>query len=168
MGDSPKIRNAGGTLHSDSAGGAPGGSVDLETPGIVLLTGAYCPQGCPLITDDAPKFDGFPGIVLTASSGRASGQLTLSPFQGDSRKEGPQFSEGSILTLQCPICEVELPAVAPCGCGEGGQFVAMYTVRVPDPDYVVGVCCRWGCFRSFVKDAGRIVTEYRVEADGGA
>ena len=164
MGDPPKIRDAGGKLHADPVAGAPGGSVDLGKPGIVLLTGAYCPSGCPLITEDAPKFDGFPGIVLSASAGGKVGRLTLSPFQGDSRKQGPAFAEGAILTLQCPICAAELPAVAPCGCGEGGQFVAMYTVRVPDPDYVVGVCRRWGCFRSFVKDAGRVVTEYRVNA----
>lgn len=162
MSDPPGIRDAGGKLMRHVRAGTGGERVDLTRPGIVLLTGAYCPRGCPLITEESPKFNGFAGIVLHASSGQVGGTLVLSPFQGDSRKHGPPFPEGAILTLGCPICGVELPVVSDCDCGKGGQLVAMYTVRVPDPDFMVGLCRRWGCFRSFVRDAGRIVTEYRI------
>ena len=153
------IQDAGGKLFRK---GEPSGSgaIELPEPNLVLLTGAYCPNGCPLIHEEAPKFDGFPGIQLHARWRDVQGTLTLSPFQGDKRKTGPAFPEGAMLELSCPSCGARLRVLGPCPCG--GEFVALYTVRAPDPDYVVGVCRRWGCFRSFLIEGGRVITEYRM------
>lgn len=156
----PNPRDAGGRLVIHEAKGASG--LNLLGSNMVLLTGAYCPRGCPLISEDSPMFDGFPGILLTARSSGLEGRLVLSPFQGDSRKMGPDFEEGSLLQLECPICSTPLIPVAPCSCTEASQYMAIYTVKVADPEYMVGLCNCWGCFRSFIKDAGKVVTEYRV------
>jgi hypothetical protein len=148
-------------LHRHDVEGRLEGRVEIPEPHEVLLTGAYCPNGCQLISPDGPAFEGYPGITLIVEAKGESSTLVLSPFQGDHRRVGPELEEGSLVTLRCPSCGVTLQPVAPCPCG--GQYLALYTVQVPDPDYMVGICSRWGCFRSFLKDAGRIVTEYRIE-----
>ncbi len=157
------IEDAGGELVRRAAP-ASGAAVELPEPKLVLLTGAYCPQGCPLIHEESPKFDGFPGIQVRARWQEVEGILTLSPFQGDKRKTGPAFPEGALLDLSCPSCGTPLPVLGPCACE--GEFVALYTVRNPDPGFVVGICRRWGCFRSFLKEAGQVITEYRILEPG--
>jgi hypothetical protein len=136
------------------------GAVEIPEPEMVLLTGAYCPRGCQLILPDAARFDDHPGITLHAAAGTVSGTIVLSPIQGDHRKTGLSFPPGTLVTLSCPFCRIELPFLGPCACSTNGQYVGLYTVQVPDPNYTVGICRRWGCFRSFLKDAGRIVTTY--------
>ncbi len=155
------IEDPGGKLLRKGSG--QGQAIAFPEPNMVLLTGAYCPNGCALIREDNPKFDGFSGIVLHARWQDLEGDLVLSPFQGDKRKIGPGFPDGVMLELTCPSCGARLDPLGPCSCG--GEFVALYTVKTPDPDYVVGLCRRWGCFRSFLKEGGKVVTEYRLYRD---
>ncbi len=155
------IEDPGGRLIKTEAAERAG--LQFPEPNLVLLTGAYCPKGCALIREDAPRFDGFAGITLHATWEDRQGDLVLSPFQGDKRKLGPQFPEGAMLELSCPSCGTPLSVIGPCECG--GEFVALYTVKTPDPGYLVGLCRRWGCFRSFLEEGGRLVTEYRVFED---
>jgi hypothetical protein len=73
----------------------------------------------------------------------------------------PPFSTGSLLRLECPTCHEPLSALGPCDCDPTGECVALFTVQAPDPAYCVGVCRRWGCFQSFLRDAGRTVIDVR-------
>jgi len=157
------VHEAGGTLIHHRNQDPKAGPIVLPEPNLVLLTGAYCPNGCPLISEESPRFDEFPGISIQATWQDVSARLTLSPFQGDRRKIGPDFPERSMVELSCPICGTRFKPLGACTCG--GEFVAIHTVQVPDPGYLVGICRRWGCFRSFLKDAGHVVTEYRVFDD---
>jgi len=157
------VHDAGGMLIHHRNEKPEVGPIVLPEPNLVLLTGAYCPTGCPLISEDSPRFDEFPGMSLLATWQGQSSRLTLSPYQGDRRRIGPDFPDGAMLELSCPICGTPLQALGTCTCG--GEFVAIHTVQVPDLGYLVGICRRWGCFRSFLKDAGHVVTEYRMFDD---
>jgi hypothetical protein len=129
---------------------------------VIRLDAAFCPRGDNLMIEGAPKFDGFPGICLEASDGKTDGLVTLSPIHGDHRKIGMEFPPGAVLTLRCPVCHVELDPIAPCGCHPDGLFVALYTVPKRSARNFAGVCRVWGCYRSFTKDAGKIISEFRT------
>lgn len=127
----------------------------------IFLVAAYCPRGDNLMIEGAPTFDGRPGICLEVSDGKNEGLVTLSPIHGDHRKVGMEFPLGAVLTLRCPVCHIELDPIAPCSCKPDGMFVALYTVPRRSAQNFVGVCRVWGCYRSFTKDAGRILSEFR-------
>jgi hypothetical protein len=129
----------------------------------IRLEAAFCPRGDNLMIEGAPTFDGFPGICLEVTDGKTEGLVTLSPIHGDHRKIGMDFPSGTVLTLRCPVCHVELDPIAPCTCSPEGQFVALYTVPKRSARNFAGVCRVWGCLRSFTKDAGKILSEFRVE-----
>jgi len=129
----------------------------------VYLAAAFCPRGDNLMIEGAPTFDGHPGICLEVSDGKTEGIVTLSPLHGDHRKVGMEFPPGTVLTLRCPVCHVELDPIAPCSCSPDGMFVALYTVPKRSARNFAGVCRVWGCLRSFTKDSGRILSEFRPE-----
>ena len=127
------------------------------------LEAAFCPRGDNLMIEGAPTFDGFPGICLEVTDGKTDGLVTLSPIHGDHRKIGADYPPGTFLTLRCPVCHVELDPIAPCSCSPEGMFVALYTVPKRSARHFAGVCRVWGCLRSFIKDSGKIMSEFRVE-----
>ena len=129
----------------------------------VRLAAAYCPRGDNLMIEGAPTFDGEPGVCLEVSDGKTEGLVTLSPFHGDHRKIGMEFPPGTVLTLRCPVCHVELDPIAPCTCSPDGMFHALYTVPKRSAQNFAGVCRVWGCLRSFTKDSGHIMSEFRPE-----
>jgi hypothetical protein len=129
----------------------------------IRLEAAFCPRGDNLMIEGAPTFDGFPGICLEVTDGKTEGLVTLSPIHGDHRKVGMDYPPGTALTLRCPVCHVELDPIAPCTCGPDGMFVALYTVAKRSARNFAGVCRVWGCLRSFTKDAGRIMSEFRQD-----
>lgn len=129
---------------------------------VVRLDSAFCPRGDNLMIEGAPTFDGYPGICLEVSDGERDGLVTLSPIHGDHRKTGMEYADGTVLTLRCPVCHVEMDPIAPCSCHPGGMFVALYTTPRRSVRNFVGVCRVWGCYRSFTKEAGKILSEYRV------
>jgi hypothetical protein len=131
---------------------------------VVRLQAAYCARGDNLMIEGAPTFDGFPGVCVEVTDGKTDGLVTLSPIHGDHRKIGADFPPGTVLTLRCPVCHVELDPIAPCSCSPDGQFVALYTVPRRSARDFAGVCRVWGCPRSFTKESGKIFSEYRGES----
>jgi hypothetical protein len=129
----------------------------------IRLEAAFCPRGDNLMIEGAPTFDGFPGICLEVTDGKTEGLVTLSPIHGDHRKIGAEYAPGTVLTLRCPVCHVALDPIAPCSCHPDGMFVALYTVPKRSARNFAGVCRIWGCQRSFTKDSGKIISEFRVE-----
>ncbi len=143
----------------------PSGKTAVVQEGeVIRLDSAFCPRGDNLMIEGAPTFDDHPGICLEVTDGARDGLVTLSPIHGDHRKVGIEFEPGTVLTLRCPVCHVELDPIAACSCHEKGMFVALYTTPKRSVSNFVGVCRIWGCLRSFTKEAGKIVSEYRVEA----
>jgi hypothetical protein len=128
----------------------------------IRLEAAFCPHGDNLMIEGAPTFDGHPGICLEVTDGTTEGLVTLSPVHGDHRKVGADYPPGTKLTLRCPVCHIELDPIAPCSCSPDGMFVALYTVPKRSARNFAGVCRIWGCQRSFTKDSGKILSEFRV------
>ncbi len=54
----------------------------------ILITQAFCQNGHSLIADDTHLFDDHPGIRLHLEGENDSGEVILSPFQGDASKKG--------------------------------------------------------------------------------
>lgn len=84
------------------------------------------------------------------------------PSMNDPSKIAPQFPEGIITPLHCPVCKEILPKIAPCSCTDGACFQAIFLTRQTTHDDSIGICNVHGCHSSFLKDSGNIVSEVKV------
>jgi hypothetical protein len=127
----------------------------------IMVTRAFCPNGHNLVKDRSVLFGGHPGISLILETPDWSGEVVLSPFQGDAGKWGlsEAFPVGTLFTIRCPICKVALPVVSECGCEGNGKLVGLYLrPDLRDGDLVM-VCNRLGCRRSKILDSYQILSE---------
>lgn len=133
----------------------------------ILATQAFCPNGHNLVRRKDVLFDGHPGISLNVQVDDWEGEIILSPFQGDFRKQGltQEFKEGSICRITCPECGIEFPVVTECGCKWGGDLISLALRRdLREGDSII-LCNAWGCHRSRVMDNWQILSEYVDSAD---
>jgi hypothetical protein len=128
----------------------------------IMVTRAFCPNGHNLVKDHSVLFGGHPGISILLETADWSGEVILSPFQGDPGKWGmdERLPVGTLFTLRCPICKVELPVVSECGCEGNGKLVGFYLRPDLRPGDLVMVCNRLGCRRSKVLDSWQILSEH--------
>lgn len=139
---------------------SPEAGVRVEDEVVVIVTQLFCPNGHNLVDSEDKRFDGQGGIRLLVSDGTKEGEVILSPFHGDHRKEGITFEEGTRLSLKCPVCGVELPEFARCTCEGHGMLRKLYLTKDLDDSHVVALCDVWGCPRSRVIDENEILSEY--------
>lgn len=130
----------------------------------VLVEQLYCPRGHPLINKHNPQFEGRPGIHILCEGKYFRQSVFLSPFQGDNRKEfNKDFSQGEILRIFCPECNTEFPRLAPHDCHEGAMYIALFLDKNADLNNAVCVCNAWGCYASFLRLAGDVLSEVRYQ-----
>jgi hypothetical protein len=147
-----------------------GGGVESheETPrtltdGIAILaTQAFCPNGHNLVIRKNVLFGGHPGISLIVETENWKGEVILSPFQGDPTKAGdkPDLASGTKVKITCPVCGVDLPIQAACGCQWSGDLTALYLTHNADRGDMIMLCNVWGCRRSQVMDNWQVMSEY--------
>ncbi|GAB4292901.1 MAG: hypothetical protein Kow0090_07010 [Myxococcota bacterium] len=136
--------------------------VKKDEKGRIVLTRAYCHNGHFLLSDEE-LFDGHLGIKLL---GRVEGRedvIYLSPIMNDQRKKTPKYTPGTIVELACPECGDKLDRVAPCGCSVGSFYRTIFLTPAADEDWSIGICDAYGCPRSFIRDAGEIISEVRAK-----
>ena len=133
-------------------------SIVLNEDGKFVVTEAYCHNGHELM-DPTVKISGYPSIKLLAISDDKKEYINISAVENDHGKKGGKgFKEKELLTLACPVCEEELDNIAPCDCVRGSKFVAVYLNKKRSFSSCVGVCSSWGCYRSFMNSAWRIIS----------
>jgi len=127
---------------------------------VIQVTQVFCPNGHNLVTESKGLFDGQPGIWLKVSDGTRSGEVVLSPFHGDHARLGfTDFKDGTRVRISCPICDVPLPRLSRCSCGQG-DMVALYLTPSLEEGQVVALCDVWGCHRSKVFDQAQLLSAY--------
>lgn len=130
----------------------------------ILVSQLFCPNGHALITPDNPRFDSQPGIKLLCEGRDHSEIVYLSPFQGDMRKKYEKgFGDGEILKIYCPVCRTEFPKLAPHDCMEGAMYIALFLDKEADVNNAACICNAWGCYSSFLRLSGEIISEYRYQ-----
>jgi len=121
----------------------------LRDGAFIIVTQAFCPAGHDLIAYPGPLFDGFPGISVRVKVNRAEGLVTLSPMHGDARRQGDDvLVEGERCEVLCPVCDVALPELAPCDCGQG--MLRSLDLVPRGGGEIAAICDRVGCHRSRV------------------
>ncbi len=135
-------------------------SIRVEDDIFVIVTQLFCPNGHNLVDGENKNFDGYGGIRLLLSDGKTEGIVEVSPFHGDSAKTGVEFEQGVRLSIKCPSCKVELPALARCSCSGHGMVRKMYLTPARTDSSIVAVCDVWGCPRSRVIDGNDLLSEF--------
>ncbi len=133
-----------------------------DEQGRIVLTQAFCPEGHSLITDEA-QFDGYNGIKVLGLYDGKEYTIILSPIMHDKRKQCPEFPDGAIVDLVCPVCKKPLPRIAPCGCQLGSFYRQVYLTPHGDKGSSIGICDAYGCPRSFIRDEGEIISEVHMD-----
>ena len=131
----------------------------LTEDGKIVVNEAYCHNGHNLMSPDV-KIAGYPSIrlLITDPKGKKH-DLYISAVDGDHEKKGGEgIKQGQLLVVSCPICEEELDNISPCDCTKGSKFVAIYMNKKRSFSSCVGVCNSWGCYRSFMNSAWRIIS----------
>lgn len=130
----------------------------INEDGKFVVTEAYCHNGHELI-DPKEKISKYPSIKLLGVSGSNREEIHISAVESDQTKKGGAiFKDGEVLTLCCPVCEEELDNIAPCDCVKGSKFFAIYLNKKRSFSSCVGICSAWGCYRSFMNSAWRIIS----------
>ena len=130
----------------------------------ILIKQIYCPNGHSLISAENVKFDGEAGIHLLCEGKTIRQSVFLSPFQNDARKEYQKaFEDGEVLRIFCPVCEAEFPKLAPHDCQSGAMYIALFLDKNANLNNSVCVCNVWGCYSSFLRLSGEILSEVRYQ-----
>lgn len=130
----------------------------LTEDGKLVLTEAYCHNGHSLV-DKSVKISGYPSIQLLVSDGKHEEMVNISAVEGDQEKKYKKdFKKNTLLVVSCPTCKEELDNIAPCDCIKGSKFVAIYLNKKRSFTGCVGICNSWGCYRSFMGSAWRIIS----------
>jgi len=137
----------------------PENNTILTADGRIVVTEAYCHNGHSLMAPDV-KISGYPSVRLLVTDDKNKKQdIYISAVDGDHEKKGGEdYKPGQILTISCPTCEEELDNIAPCDCTKGSKFVAIYLNKKRSFSTCVGICNSWGCYRSFMNSAWRIIS----------
>lgn len=130
----------------------------------MVITQCYCPNGHNLIS---PKVNvrGYNGILLKVKRGKDEGFIALSPICGDKSKYtiDIELSEGEIIELLCPECNVPLPVYAPCDCG--GDMITLFCDKHGNFCNCIGICNRVGCTHAEIKKGSDLFNIYRRRAE---
>jgi hypothetical protein len=126
----------------------------------MVVKECYCPNGHNLIN---PKVNvrGYKGILIKIKQGKDEGFMALSPICGDKSKYtiDIEVSEGELIDLLCPECDVPLPVYAPCDCG--GDMITLFCDKHGNFCNCIGVCNRVGCSHAEIKRGSDLFNIYR-------
>lgn len=130
----------------------------------MIIKQCYCPNGHDLIN---PKVNvrGYKGILIKIKRGKDEGFMALSPICGDKSKYtiDIEISEGEIIDLLCPDCDVPLPVYAPCDCG--GDMITLFCDKHGNFCNCIGVCNRVGCSHAEIKRGSDLFNIYRRKGE---
>lgn len=143
---------------------------EIKTTGIfylnehtILVKEAFCHKGHNLMDNERTIKD-KPSIKIMITHNNKDYELFLSPFMNDPMKISIQELPLNIITeVCCPVCKEELIKLSPCSCNKGAAFRAIFLTPNADHENLIGICDCHGCYRSFLKDGGKIISEVRVE-----
>jgi len=140
---------------------------DLPGGIAILVTQAFCPNGHNLVYREDVSFSGHKGISIHVAARDWEGEVVLSPFHGDTRRIGmsEDIAVGTRCRISCPVCRVDLPVQAKCGCQWGGELRGIYLrADLQDSDQVM-LCDVNGCQRSRVMDNLQVISEFADRKD---
>ena len=138
------------------------GQADIDED--MIIKECYCPNGHNLIN---PKVNvrGYNGILIKVKKGKEEGLMALSPICGDKSKYtiDIELSEGEIIELLCPECNVPLPVYAPCDCG--ADMITLFCDKHGNFCNCIGICNRVGCSHAEIKKGSELFNIYRRKAE---
>lgn len=130
----------------------------------LVVKKCYCPNGHDLIN---PKVNvhGYKGILIKVKKGKEEGFIALSPICRDKSKYtiDIELSEGEIIEMLCPECNVPLPVYAPCDCG--GDMITLFCDKHGNFCNCIGICNRVGCSHAEVKAGSDLFNIYRRKGE---
>ncbi len=131
---------------------------------LLVIEECYCPNGHNLISPNV-EFTGRHGILIKLKKGKQEGHIALSPYCGDKSKYtiGIDLSEGEIMNLLCPVCDVPLPVYAPCDCG--GDMITLFADKMGNYCNCIGICNRVGCSHAEIKQGSELFNIYRRKGE---
>jgi len=132
-------------------------------PKILVVDQVFCPNGHNLINQRI-IFNGYPGLLIKVRQDDSTGLVALSPFYGEHSRFSLDIDliDRKLLTLMCPICEVEFPVISPCDCG--ASLVAIFLTKANDFRDCVGLCTRVNCHNSRIVHGGELITRTMIES----
>ena len=144
------------TRMADPSSWSDGTTVQLVDDALIVVTQAYDQDGNPLITEDNPRFGGYPGVKVLVKSDNGEHEVVLSPIHGHPEKiGGDNIPDGAAVQICSPATGKELPVYGPHVSG-AGNYRALYLTPELDKAHVVAVYEVWG-----VQDS-RIIDEYEI------
>jgi len=131
---------------------------------IMVVKKCFCPNGHNLVSPRV-DFKGYSGIMMKVKKNKRYGYLALSPICGDKSKLtlDIDLTEGEILELLCPVCDVPLPVYAPCDCG--GDMITLFADDKGNYCNCIGVCNRVGCSHAEIKNPDELFALYRKKGE---
>jgi hypothetical protein len=129
---------------------------------VLIISELYCPNGHTLINDRA-VFNGYKGILIGIRRGDSRGFVALSPICGDKTRISIDIDlpADCLVKLFCPLCGIDLPVYANCGCG--GELIALFLTREANFMDCIGVCNRIGCINAKFVTSGELISETMLE-----
>jgi hypothetical protein len=126
----------------------------------MVIKQCYCPNGHDLINTKV-NVRGYKGIMIKVKKGKDEGFMALSPICGDKSKYtiDIDLSEGEIIELLCPDCNVPLPVYAPCDCG--ADMITLFCDKHGNFCNCIGICNRVGCSHAEIKKGSDLFNIYR-------
>lgn len=126
---------------------------------LVVVTQAFDGHGNNMIREGNVRFDGFPGVSVWVElpDGR-SGEVSLSPIHGDSRKTGLLgIDKGTLCKIKANADAPELVRSESCVCGKG-TYHRIYLSPKLEKGEIVLICDVWGCHRSRIIDESELLS----------
>jgi len=134
--------------------------LNLQENEKLAITECYCKNGHNLINSRA-QFNGLPGILIKVYGHNGRGFLALSPVWGDKSKISVDIDliENELLHLCCPLCDEVLVKYSHCECG--GEMVTLFLDKKQDFSNCIGICNRYGCPHSEIKNSQELLYHSR-------
>ena len=135
-----------------------------EDDDILVVKKCFCPNGHNLVSSRV-EFKGYNGIMIKVTKNGETGFLAVSPLCGDKSKLtlDIDLSDGEILKLLCPVCDVPLPVYAPCDCG--GDMITLFADDKGNYCNCIGICNRVGCSHAEIKNPDELFALYRKKGE---
>jgi hypothetical protein len=130
---------------------------------VLIVSELFCQNGHDLINDRA-VFNGYKGILIGVELDNKRGFVALSPIYGDKTRISIDINlpDGRFVKLFCPVCGIDLPVYANCGCG--GDLIALFLTGEANFMDCIGVCNRIGCINARFVTSGKLISETMLES----
>jgi hypothetical protein len=130
----------------------------------IIITQAFGPDGDNIVGIRDVSFDGYPAVTLRVKAAGQDGEVHLSPFHGDRRKETTlQIPPGTTCELLCPVSGKPMPRVEGIQPEGSAEYFAIYLSSALSQGDTVAVSNLWDHYHSRVLDNFELLSLWASE-----